>query len=266
MTTINISSARQTPAILFAGPILGISSVLHLLLAGCATEGKEPATGIEWSSNLSMGDAQPSSLEGWTRALSAPWTMSGQPIRFPVSNGASQMVVSDCMDAFNAAEQNMRAQEPSQGMLEGRIAKCHAIRTMLNGINPKQSLINDFLLTEETVGELPVEMAVVLSKDDATKVALIKSAGGSLGDYLQNVTIRSAGNGEGVVIKDEQTGDIQFLSVLASGDFDKDGFGDLLIYSASTIKGGARAASVANLYLISRTEPNGPLVLRRKIV
>lgn len=235
-------------------------------LAGCTTKGEEQQAGIEWSSGLNLGGEPPANLQEWRRALSTPWMINGETISFGVGNGRNEATVHSCEGAFAAADQQMRVQGPDQGLLEGWTAKCFAIRTMLDGIDPERSFVKSLTLTEESVGALPVEMALVLSMDDAHRVAATKAAGGTLGDYLRNMSIQSLEDGEAAAVRNTKTGDTQFLSILARGDLDRDGVGDSLIYSANTLRGGAKATRTADLYLVSRLEPNGPLVLRRQIM
>lgn len=57
--------------------------------------------------------------------------------------------------------------------------------------------------------------------------------------------------------------DVQRLVILAQGDFDHDGFDDLLISSSNSITGATYV--VAHLYIISRFSAGGPLVFRKEV-
>lgn len=65
-----------------------------------------------------------------------------------------------------------------------------------------------------------------------------------------------------MVLRDNN-GALQFLSILAAGDFDHEGTNDLLISSGSALAEGSYHA--AHLYIVSWVEADGPLVLRQKI-
>lgn len=120
-------------------------------------------------------------------------------------------------------------------------------------------------MDEATVKALPIEIAFIISRDDKTEVEAIKSRGGTLGDMLGGATITPVANFEGnaVQIRTSKTGKARFLSLLAEGDFDHDGFDDILLYAGDSMIGGTYSAS--NLYIVSRVRKNGPLVLRSEL-
>lgn len=241
--------------------------LLQLPLSSCLAEAQVSADkpDVEWP-GLTLGDFSADSIEEWRDALSEPWTLGGESITFSVGSGNDRRSVGSCGELFAATNLNPRTTGgPDRAIVKAWLANCRAIQILVGGISPATSFIEDFGLDEASVKALPVGTAFVVSRDDKAKVEAIKSKGGTLGDMLGGATITPVANSEGnaVQIRDSKTGKARFLSLLAEGDFDHDGFDDVLLYAGGSMIGGTFSAS--NLYIVSRVQNNGPLVLRSQL-
>ena len=232
----------------------------QLALPACSAQ---TVPGVKWYAGLKLGDFQASSVAAWRDALSQPWRLGNEPVSFSVSNSSNHAVVDRCDKLFPAVADGMRASGPDQAIFEGWTIKCEAVRILVDGAVPQKNFVDDFSLNETGIRALPIGMAFVVSPDDERKSASIQSKGGTLGGFLGDVKLEALGKPDNrrTVVRDD-SGASQLLSILAEGDFDHDGINDLLISSSNSMRGGSYHA--AHLYIVSRLEAGGPLVLRRK--
>lgn len=239
--------------------------LLLLFLSALPACSAEPHAGVKWYEGLALGDARASTSKQWQELLAQPWRLGGDPVTLSVrKNGSEAITVDRCSKLFDAVGKGMQAGGPDQAIFDGWMVKCDAVRSLIGATAPKQDFLGDFTLDERGIKALPVGVAFQISRDDERKVASIKSAGGSLGDYLGSVTLKALGNPEDrrMIVRDGR-GATQLLSVLAEGDFDHDGINDLLISSSNSMTGGSYHA--AHLYIVSRLKAEGPLVLRKQL-
>lgn len=247
----------------FVGRGVGSFALLVFQLA-LPVHAVQSAPSVKWHTGLKLGDARASSMAGWRDALLQPWHLGNDPVSFSVSNGSNHVVVDRCDKLVPAVASGMRADGLDQAVFEAWAVRCEAVRLLINGVAPQMDFIGDFFLNEKGVGALPIGMAFVVSPDDERKFASIKSRGGTLGNFLGNVTLQAVGDpGQyQVMLRNNNNGASQLLSVLAEGDFDHDGINDLLISSSNAMRDGSYRA--AHLYIVSRLEADGPLIPRRK--
>lgn len=246
----------------------GIRSLLLMLLLflcalpACSTE---PRAGVRSYEGLSLGDAAASTSSQWQDLLTQPWRLGGDLVSISVrKDGSAPVVVDRCTTLFDAVDQGMRTGGFDQAIFEAWTVDCEAVRALVGASSPKQDYLGKFLLDEKLIRALPAELAFQISRDDERKVASIKSHGGSLGEFLGKVTLKALGPPEDreMIVRDDSGGS-QLLSVLAEGDFDHDGINDVLISSSNSVTGGSYHA--VYLYVVSRLERNGSLVLRQQL-
>lgn len=239
---------------------------LQLPLASYSAEHQVSAdqSGVTWQ-GLELGDFSASSIDGWREALSESWTLGGEAIFFTVGSGSDRRDIRTCEQLLATAELHLQMAGSDRRIIRGWRAKCKAVRAVVEGISPQKSFIGDFALDKTSVKALPAGTAFIVSRDDKARVEQVRSRSGTLGDLLGGATINPVTGAEvGVVqVRNDTTGKRRFLSFLAQGDFDRDGFDDLLLYASGSMAGGSYSAS--SVYIVSRLEKGGPLVLRGKL-
>lgn len=248
------STAREIPFLLVLA-----------LFAFPACSAEQPA-GVKPYSGLELGDVSASSSKQWQLLLSEPWKLGGDPVTLSVSNQGSVVAsVDSCTKLFEAVDKNMQAEGPDKAIFDGWAVQCYAVRALVAATVPKNNFVGSFSLDEKGIKALPVGLALQISRDDERKVASITSKGGTLGSFFGSMTLKLLGKAEDreVIVQDDSSGTSQLLSVLAEGDFDHDGINDLLISSEDSMTGGSYSA--AHLYVVSRLDRGGPLVLREQL-
>jgi hypothetical protein len=224
----------------------------------------QSVTAVQWYQDMHLGDARPSSLAEWRDVLTTPWRMNGTPVSFPVGDGRARVNVKSCAELFDVRKRALSPAGQDAAIYQGWALKCHAIRLLIDAARPKQDFLGDFSLDGNKVRALPAGMAFSISHDDERRVSDISRRKGLLGEYLKGATVEviHSSAGRQVTIKDADGG-IQRLTVLARGDFDHDGIGDVLVAASNEVVGGDYRASY--LFIVSRRAADGPLELRRTV-
>ena len=135
---------------------------------------------------------------------------------------------------------------------------CYAVLAVTQATNAKRSHVSGFTVDEAHTRQLPIELAFTISEDEVRKVQRIATAGGDLGEYLGNASIRVAKGtpARGGVIEDG-SGGFEGLRWLASGDFNHDGDEDLLVSTYNRVAGGSYESW--GLYLVGRAHAHAPM-------
>jgi len=236
------------------GFLPGICLALVLVVSAHASSGSGQDSG-------NSGESDGAALQAWRDVLVQPWQVGGEPVLLEMTDGTRRVEVDRCSRLFEAQADGMEGIGPDRPILDGRRIQCEAARLVVGGAVARKDFVAGFTLDEKTVRALPVDLAPVISRDDERKVAGIRSRGGALGDFLGAATVEVLGRPEDrkVVVRDGDGGN-QILSVLAEGDFDHDGFNDLLMSSMKSLDGGSYHA--ADLHVVSRLGEGEPLVVR----
>lgn len=248
--------ARRLPH----GGKLIVPLTLLLISANCLAAG---AAGIKWYAGISLGDVRRPTVETWRESLSQPWRLGGDPVVFSMRSHGKPLTVDRCSALFVALDKGHKVWGADRAIFDGWAVRCIAVRAVVNAASPRQSHVASFRLDEKGARALPVELAFQISRDDERKMSLIKSAGGSLGNYLGSATMKMMEKSEEwrMIVRDANG--VQWLSVLAEGDFDHDGIDDLLVSSSNSVTGGSY--NDAHLYIVSRLNDGGPMVLRETL-
>jgi len=215
---------------------------------------------VTWDSSLVVGGASAGSQVGLRDLLTRRWQVGDEAIVFDVRNSEGlTMVVDDCDALFKADAEGMQpVAYPDFKQYRAWAVRCYSVRAVSQASDAAKSFVDSFAMDEAHIRQLPVELAVVISRDDEREVQRIARAGGRLGDYLGNASIQieSPGPLRGAMIKDV-SGGTEGLRWLASGDFDHDGTGDLLISTYSTVAGGSYESQ--GLYVVGRESEGAPM-------
>lgn len=221
------------------------------------------SSSIHWDSSVAIGGNMSAKTQRGLKALlSRPWRVEDEMVKFDVKNAkGSQSVVASCEALFRADSDGMRP-HVYRDLKDYRswAFGCYAVRAVSEASIARKSFVSDFSFDLSRVKNLPVELASVTSKDDVRKVKAIQARRGSLGDYLENASVKleKGTPARGVGIQDGSGGS-QGIHWMASGDFNHDGVEDLLISTYSTVSGGDYATY--GLYLVSRDGLGAPLTL-----
>jgi len=214
-------------------------------------------SGRDGGKSVAFDDAK---MQAWRDVLAQPWQLAGESVSLEMTNGERRVEVDRCSRLFEAQADGLEGAGPDRPILDGWRIRCEAARLAVGAAVARKDCVAGFTLDEKTVRALPVDLAPAISSDDERKVAGIRARGGTLDDFLVAPTIEALGRPEQrkVVVRDG--GGKQILSVLAEGDFDHDGFNDLLISSVLSLDGGSYNG--AHLHVVSRLGAGGPMVVR----
>lgn len=229
----------------------GIACGSLLLLLGC--QGGAPAADrLWWSSSLRLD-----SLEAIEGAMQKPW-----PDAVAVSkSGSGQATVSNCATSLELQAKGYSANgEREMQALQAMTVPCLVLRALRQGKLARRTGLSAFAWNAEVIAVLPPGLSIVVSSDDQRRVQAAVDQGQSWKDIEPGLraTLQAPD-----VVEVVTEGSLSSLTLLARGDFDGDGWEDLLIDVRHALRGGSYRS--VRLVLVTRTRDRGPLQLVRDL-
>lgn len=183
----------------------------------------------------------------------------GDLSRFVVSNrDDDKMIVNSCKTLFKADFQgfnNLQMTAGGWGYYRLWAENCYNALFVSRMIPSKISYVATFNLNASTVKLLPAD---VMSPYEFENPNDGVHARGDIGDLLPAHPAKITYDAKaGEVAVRYATGGTQYFSITARGDYNHDGVEDLLVGTYYTIGGGGDL-SYRELFVITRTQPNGP--------
>ncbi len=227
--------------------LLGLAATAVLgCLASWAAVG-DTAHNVRWTPALALN-----SLEEIDQRLAAPWEYplevsrrSGQP---------KKAVITNCLSYFDLTRQGFEATPFTSQLLLG--ADCHALKALSKARPAQHTHLARFQLDEKVINDLPPDLSLVLSKDDARKVAAANKAGLSWREF-QPITRVTLENSYTMLI--EGDGWRVRMKIYAFGDFNDDGLEDILATTQAWLTEGTYATT--RLLVLTRLQDGGRLHL-----
>jgi hypothetical protein len=207
----------------------------------------ETALEVRWTSALALG-----SLEKIDQRLAARWDCPLEVRR--VSGKRGTAVITNCLSYFDLTRQGFESTPIKYQLVLG--ADCHALRALNQAIPAQRSHLAGFQLDAEAISDMPPDLSLVISKDDARKVEAANRKGLSWQEFepIRRITpekgpaVRVEGDGWGVRIV-----------VYAFGDFNADGLEDMLLKTDGWLQAGTYATT--RLLVLTRRRDGGRLKL-----
>jgi hypothetical protein len=175
--------------------------------------------------------------------------------RFTVTNGSQTTEVTSCRSLLDLADAYEPA-APEFEIFQGRKARCRALSLVANAKPARNSLVRGFVLDDSAPARLPAGLAMNISPDDERRIAEATKRGQRWRD-LEEVKLVSRTSPEEATYADETSK--QNLVLLAHGDFNGDGFEDLLVLSEGRLPEGSYEAT--RLFVVTQTATEQQLAL-----
>ena len=247
-----MASCFVTPTLSGKGQILLVG--LTWLLLGCPsspTASEEHGIPVQWNPRLEVD-----SLDHLDQRLAARWVnpLTMRPPRSSQQDGVEPISVDNCLTYFEKVHERFQSSPLKDQQLEG--ANCHAVNALKHAIPSKKSLISTFELNESVVDELPPTLALIVSNDDQRRIEQHKAQGLSWTQAEKIIRVTARKN-HSLLVEGESWA--VRLQIYAKGDFNQDGFEDVLMKTHGWMTEGT--FEVVRLLLLTRTEPNAQLTL-----
>ena len=221
-------------------------------IAGVGCLNSWPAVGdtsleVRWTSALALN-----SLEEIDQALAAPWEY---PLDVRQRSGKRERaVITNCLSYFDLTRQGFESVPFASQLVLG--ADCHALRVLSKAVPARQSHVAGFQLNEKVIDALPPDLSLVVSNDDARKVAVANEKGLSWREF-QPITRVTPENSYTVLV--EGQGWRVRMKIYAYGDFTDDGVEDILVTTHGWLTEGTYATT--RLLALTRFQDGGRLHL-----
>lgn len=254
-----------------------VLAVTGFALVFAATACAQNGIPVTWSPALGVNQVHPESLNDVAALLTKKWTIAlkDQTITERIKvhgSGSESMMVDSCKKVFMADKKGLGSARSYRQTKVYRswAAPCYALRALGRATPAQRSFVKGFVLDAEQVKALPVAMAPAISSSDRRKMAKIRDAGGTLGDYIGDKSVEVEANKQGgafgtVTVRGSDGG--QSIQLLAKGDFNHDDIEDLLLSTYVWVTGGSPGGSYAahGLFVVSRMGKGGPLKVVKEI-
>lgn len=206
---------------------------------------------VQWNPKLNLD-----SLASLNKRLAQPWAF---PLKVSRSTGPDWKkkefaLMQNCVSYFELTSQGFQASPIRDQQMEG--ATCHALKALQEAAQPNRSFLSDFKFDDHSVGRLPPNVGLIISKEDVRRIQQANEAGLSWAqaETLTNVKVIK---GQKLVVEGEGWG--VRLEIYAKGDFTNDGIEDLLIMTHGWMTGGTYQA--IRLVLLTASKPKEILTL-----
>jgi hypothetical protein len=199
---------------------------------------------VRWSADLQLSSPVPSVIDS---ALSGPL-----PDTFEVwleGGCGARRTIRTCTDFLSIAETSFDTEnERDWQLLWAQGLRCVALQWLKNAQPATSSLIDDFRLDRHAADKLPPQLALPVAREEVARVRKAAAACRSLKmlEPSTTTTVQSANK-----ITFEAKGWEADVIEYARGDFDGDGFEDLLLRRDGSVKGGSYSRT--NVFLLTRT-------------
>ncbi len=161
-----------------------------------------------------------------------------------------------CNDYLALGTDDVQADRPDQGVLDGVIADCEALKMMLLARPSKLTFLDGFHLDAKALVLLPAAFYLDLSPDEEADLKAAAIAGRTWKDFDPTVHVAKTTD-ERVQLLVKGTGYDANLSEYARGDFDHDGVEDILIRRFAYPHGGSMTDYT--VFLLTRDSQTAPL-------
>jgi hypothetical protein len=207
----------------------------------------DPALKVRWTSALALN-----SLEEIDQRLATPWEYPLDVSRF--SGKLEKAVIANCLSYFDLTRQGFESTPFTYQLVLG--ADCHALRALSQAVSAQRTHLAGLQLDEKVINDLPPDLSLVLSKDDARKVAAAHKEGRSWREF-QPITRVTRENSHTMLV--EGHGWKVRMEIYAFGDFNGDGVEDILVKTHGWLTEGTYAAT--RLLVLTRFQDSGRLHL-----
>ncbi len=230
------------------GKLLCVATVLVLVGWSAVRHARgETALAVRWTSALAL-----SSLEEIDQRLVALWEYPLELRR--VSGQRQTAVITNCQSYFDLTRQGFTSTPIKYQLVLG--ADCHALRALRQATPARRTHLAGFHLKEAVLNDLPPDLSLVISNDDARKVAAANQKGLSWREFepIKRITLE-----KGQAMRVEGDGWGVRITVYAFGDFTADGLEDLLVKTDAWLQAGSYATT--RLLLLTRRQAGARLDL-----
>ncbi|MDD4889449.1 MAG: hypothetical protein PHU85_05925 [Phycisphaerae bacterium] len=197
--------------------------------------------------------------------LSNPDPLLNRPLNLPARSDkltmtagrGREMIVRTLREYLTCRQQGFVGKTAADSVLES-VAKIQLYPLLyLRRAWPSQvSFVSDFNITADPLAELPVTLAPAISADQQKQIARLAATGGTWKKLLPRTRVQA--DGKFAVRISDRDYDLR-LTTLAWGDFNRDGFEDVLLSAAcSARQGGGHSCCFV---VLTRTAKGAPLTV-----
>ncbi|SHO55422.1 hypothetical protein VQ7734_01150 [Vibrio quintilis] len=188
-----------------------------------------------------------SKIDSLKDQLSAKWNFN-----INVQKQGQHKIVNNCESTLAAYIHGFRPVRQSEfGAYQYSYIQCQSIDLITQMTSPTKSYIQRINLDKHTLNLVPASVGEVISNDDQRKIN--KYPAMTLGEFTHITKVTQKDN-YSVEIEDDSDG-IQYMTILAKGDFNGDHIEDLLLSVNNQVKEGSY--NTYNLYILTKTHKNG---------
>lgn len=226
------------------------------MLGACVNLGVGPASRfpVQWSPALGLD-----TLEHLDERLARTWEFPLEVSRLQGSTGLQREFakIENCLSYFQLTRQGFQSTPLKHQMLEGVV--CHALQALKHAVPARRSFLAEFTVNDASVRKLPPDLALSISPDDQRRVQRAKTDHLSWDNIDTIHRVIPHAEGSGLV---EGDGWAMRLTILARGDFNQDGFEDLLLQTHGWLTEGTYER--VRLLELTRKTPQGPLTVTKE--
>lgn len=204
-----------------------------------------------------------SSLEAIGEAVTE---LFSDPFKVTIHRNGKKLegVIASCQNYIEQSDATLDAGTNQENqILQSMGVRCLALYKLATVKQAKKSLI-PAQLDSMTVAQFPPQVAILVADDEIQRAEVAAARGQSLADFEKGVTVR-AGRAKDTKVKPGRHdqlavfghGWLADLTIYARGDFDGDGFEDILLRRDGRVSVGTYGTS--DLFVLTRTKSEGPL-------
>lgn len=175
------------------------------------------------------------------------------------------IVTRSCREFSDALKQGLSGQTTvDRDAIAAVGVRCAAIRAIGTARAAKASAVRTFRLTRRALGELPATLALAVTDQDSVQLWAAGSRGVSLlGETGRaSATVEHYASGDTALRVAARDQNLTF-EILARGDFDGDGWDDLLVHAVAGARGGSFTTD--EVYVLTRRDPGRVLRVVRRV-
>ncbi len=253
-----MKQSKQKQSTLFV--IWLIAGLLTVATVGTHANTTESAEGhkLTWYPTFGLGNLLNQELPSNTRVniaqlLKAKWYGTFDVSAFKKSGSERQ--VKNCEEFFIALDKDMKTVKGYELYYYTYLGlQCHTARAILEGKDAKRSYLTDFKFDESVIDVFPPDLADLVSEEMIKKVRNnkdINTLSKALRQISQLASIQVENEHEVVV---RAIGGQKIIKLLAKGDFNNDGFEDIIVQTKNSIVQGTYKST--SLFLLTRKNTN----------
>ena len=185
----------------------------------------------------SQAEVGPLLVRSWYAAVEV--SAGGSKVRQPIDNCKQYLKVRD--HHLQPVKEFERAAYQEFGLM------CLAARDIIRAEPATENYLQDFKLDQSAPQQLPKQLALVIAENEQQR--MMKNDRLQFWSQVEAAKLTSSKDHHAVYAVD---GAEQTLSLLASGDFNRDGINDLLLMSRDRVSGGSYSGM--RMWLITRSD------------